>query len=252
MRILIAVCTLLFSNLTFSQTLVVGLSSVDYPPYYYSGENGLEGAAVTIAETLAGQLGYQLVYKRYPWKRVQKYLETGDIDMVLVYFKTPARARYVVYTDKPHLTETASLFTAKHLKLTFAVKLDQLSGYQFFGVRGYFYGEAYANAKYLKQGEVKDEPELVKRIANPHFDLVGVGNKPAIKYYARKLGLSGQFNFMSPAIFEGLNYFAFSKARLDAQLLAQNFSQALVGYMASDQYKQVLKRHGLTAPGEPK
>lgn len=244
---------LLFCSLSTSalaQTLTVGLSLADYPPYYFVGDKGLEGAAVDIAEDIAKDLGYNLSYKRYPWKRVQRNLQTGSVDMVLVYFKTPERAKDVVYTDQPHLSEKASLFVSTDMNVSFDGDLSSLVGYQFFGVRGYFYGDQYA---YVvpddKRGEVSDEPELVRRIANPHFKLIGVGNQPAIEFYAEQQGVGGKLKFLTPAIFEGYNYFAFSKARAEAETLAGSFSAALTDYMKTSRYQAILDQYGLSRPG---
>ncbi len=239
-----------FSVSAMAQTLTVGLSTADYPPYYFVGEKGLEGAAVNIAEDIAKELGYTLSYKRYPWKRVQLNLQTGDVDMVLVYFKTPERAKDVVYTDKPHVSEKASLFVSSNMDITFKGDLGALSGYQFFGVRGYFYGDQYAALAENHKGEVSDESELVRRVANPNFELIGVGNQPAIEFYARQQGLESKLKFLTPAIFEGYNYFAFSRARTDAEMIAQRFSKALKRYMTTRRYQVILRKYGLTRPGK--
>lgn len=250
MRYLLALFIFLSSSV-MAQTLHVGLSTADYPPYYFVGKgNKLEGAAVAIAEDLADQLGYSLQYQRYPWKRVQQNLKTGQVDMVLVYFKTPERAPDVVYTDQPHVSEKASLFVSSKVAISFDGALDNLKGVQFFGVRGYFYGDQYAALPESKKGEVSDESELVRRIANPNLELIGVGNQPAIEFYARQQGLSGKLKFLTPAIFEGYNYFAFSRARPDAEMIAQQFSDALKSYMKTDRYRSVLQQYGLTVPGE--
>lgn len=233
-----------------AQTLTVGLSQADYPPYYFVAGDVLEGAAVSIAEDIAAELNYTLVYKRYPWKRVQRNLKIGDVDMVLVYFKTPERAKDVVYTDQPHVSEKASLFVSSNMDITFNGDLNTLSAYQFFGVRGYFYGDQYAGLAENHKGDVSDESELVRRIANPNFELIGVGNQPAIEFYARQQGLESKLKFLTPAIFEGYNYFAFSRAHPDAERLANDFSSVLKNYMKSSKYRRILHKYGLSYPGK--
>lgn len=250
MRYLFSLLLFALSTSLMAQTLTVGLSMADYPPYYFSGPKGLEGAAVSIAEEVAQELGITLEYKRHPWKRVQRNLQTGDVDMVLVYFKTPERAKDVVYAHQPHVSEKASLFVSVDMNVPFDGDLNALGGYTFFGVRGYFYGDRYAAIPEDRRGEVSDEVELVRRIAKPKFDLIGVGNRPAIEFYARQQGLEPKLKFLSPAIFEGYNYFAFSRARPDAEQIAQRFSKVLDRYMKTERYRAVLKKYGLSLPGK--
>lgn len=238
------------ATLQANETLTVGLSTADYPPYYFVGDKGLKGAAVNIAEDIAAELNYKLVYKRYPWKRVQRNLHTGDVDLVLVYFKTSERAKDVVYTDRPHLSETASLFISSNMKISFNGNLETLNHHHFFGVRGYFYGERYASIPERNRGSVSDESELVRRIANPNFEMIGIGNKPTIEFYARQQGLESKIKFLTPAIFEGYNYFAFSRMRSDADLLALRFSKALDRYMKTKRYRAILNEYGLSYPAQ--
>lgn len=228
-----------------ADTLIVGLADADYPPFYYATDRGFEGAAVEIAEDLARATGHELTYKRYPWRRVQHNLNAGVVDMVILYFRTAEREQDVIYTDSPHLKERSSLFVPVHLDIQFNGELGSVSQYPFYGVRGYFYGDAYQQATFLDKFEVSNEPELIKKVANPRLNLVGIGNKPALEFYARKLGFEGQIRFLTPDLYEGDNYLAFSRTRKDARQLARAFSEQLSVYKKSKRYYQVLEKYGI-------
>ena len=79
-----------------ARELIVGVSETDYVPFYFEKEGRFMGAAAEIAQHLSKQLGHDLVFQRFPWKRVQYNLRIGRIDMVILYFKTEERARDVV------------------------------------------------------------------------------------------------------------------------------------------------------------
>lgn len=236
----------IFTVVTHAETLKVGLSDADYPPYYYVGKQGLEGAAVEIGEYLAKSLGYQLEYQRYPWKRVQHNLKLGVVDMVLLYFKTAERGKDVIYTDSPHLIEKAVLFGPDHLDIEFSGDLSSISQYEFYGIRGYYYGEQYKNASYLSKHEVRDEPELIRWIASDKRSFLGIGNPAAIEFYANKIGISDKIRFYQPALYEGENYFAFSRARTDAQQIADRFTQAFISFKQTSKYKEILQRYQIS------
>lgn len=237
---------LAFLQPLWADTLRVGLSNADYPPYYFEGEEGLEGAAIEIAEDLAHQLGYNLEYHRYPWKRVQYNLKTGVIDMVVLYFKTDERAKDVVYTQTSHLIERSSLVTPTHLKVQFDGDLNALKRFEFYGVRGYFYGDQFEHAEYLSKHHVRDEAELIRWVATEQRNFIGVGNKPALEFYARKLGLLDKIKFLKPAIHEGENYFAFSKKLPNAEGIALRFSSELDKYKETTRYKDILQRYQIS------
>lgn len=65
--------------------LVVGMPSVDWPPYVYTnGRGGFSGPLDDFAESVAGQLGLTLKYKSYPdYATAQQALLNGDADVLL-------------------------------------------------------------------------------------------------------------------------------------------------------------------------
>ena len=237
-----AVLILLFPLIAAADRLNVGLGELDYPPFYYVEDGELQGAAVDIAERVADNLGHDLEYHRFPWARVQYFLRIGQIDMVILYFKTEERAHDVVYTDAPHLFESSYLAVPEHLNVEFDGDLKDLSEFSFLAVRGYWHGEQFDQADYLNKIPVNNEEELLKSLATRR-NFIGVGNKPALSLYAEALGVSDKIRFLSPPIDRGPDYMAFSKAHPDAEALADEFTAALKDFMATDDYRAILDNY---------
>jgi len=240
------VCLSLFLVCTSSpaDTLTVGLSELDYPPFYYTDSSGqLNGAAIEIAEALAEDTGHQLIYQRVPWPRLQQMLKVGSIDMVVLYFKTEEREQDVIYTRMPHLNEKSYLVVPTHMDVEFDGNLMGLQQYDFFNVRGYSHGREYDHARYLKKHDVNNETELLHRIASGR-DFIGVGNRPALELYAEKENLTNDIRFLLPEIAQGANYIAFSRQLENARFLADQFSDRLETFRQSDQYIDILQRYG--------
>ncbi|MFC5706490.1 ATP-binding protein [Aeromonas eucrenophila] len=65
--------------------LVVGMVSVDWPPYVYTnGQGGFSGPLDDFAERVSNQLGLTLKYKGYPdYARAQQALIDGEADLLL-------------------------------------------------------------------------------------------------------------------------------------------------------------------------
>ena len=232
-----------FISQAHAEELMVGLAELDYPPFYYAGDDAMTGASIEIAEALADIAGHQLTYKRVPWKRLQKELQSGSLDMVILYMRTEERERDVFYTKEPYIFEESYLFVGKDHELTEAQDLNQLSGYDFFYVRGYSHGQAFDSASYLHKTEVKDELELIKRISSDR-PFIGVGSKPAIIYHAQQSGLGEEIKFLQPVLHRGENFMAVSRQVKGGEKIAADFSTAFTEFSKSPVYAEILKRYG--------
>ncbi len=230
-------------SLVRAETLVVGLSENDYPPFYYVEEGQYRGAAYDIATALADQLGYELEFKRFPWARVQKLLSVGKIDMMILYIRSPEREEAAAFTTVPHIRERSALFEEKGRGTSFDGNVTSLKGMKLTNVRGYSHGAAYDGAQFLDKHEVSDEKTLIRLVTHGRRDL-GVGNPPAIKFHAKRLGLADKVHFLEPMLDEAPNYFAFSRSRTDAEALAGKFSTAVEAFIKTPDYAGILKRYG--------
>ncbi|GLQ30323.1 substrate-binding periplasmic protein [Litoribrevibacter albus] len=224
-------------------TLKVGISETDYYPFYFEEGGKITGAAAEIVSALAEQLRYELTFKRFPWKRVQHNLASGKIDMVMLYFKTPERAKDVFYVEVPHIHESSSLITLKSRDIAFNGDINQLSSYKFGNVNGYWHGEAYSNHPTLVKRAFSSTTELLTVLKRGGID-IAVGNKPVLTQLANTMGLSDQFKFLEPKIDYAPDYIAFSKASPNAPKLVEEFSDALKKFLKSPEYKQILKKYG--------
>ena len=240
--ILIYISTLVLSFSASAKELMVGLANDDYAPYYYEYNGEYRGAALEVSEAVAEALGHKLVYLRAPWKRIQAYLRSGKIDMMILYSKTPERALDVIFTDTPHIYESSDLFVLKKSLIKHEGSLSDLKTYKFGNVRGYSHGIEYNNSKKLSKMQITNEQQLIRILIRGRID-IGVGSKPVIIRTAFHMGLMDKLRFLTPPIDVGANYIAFSKARKDAQELADEFSSQLKTYMKTDQYKAILQSY---------
>lgn len=225
-----------------SKELRVGLATLDYPPFYFETDGQFHGAALEIVQELATSLDHKLVFFRVPWKRLQSYLKDGSIDMMILYFKTTERATDVLYTEIPHIQESSDLFVLSGRNIPYKGSLDDVASFRFGNVKGYSHGNEYNNAKDLHKQQVNNEKLLLKILLNNRID-IGVGNKPVIIHYAKIMGLRDKIRFLDPPIDVGSNYIAFSKARDDAQQLANEFSTELKAFVKTKKYMDILSEY---------
>jgi len=247
----VGICRLVFlgllalhANLSQAKELKVGVGNLSYPPYYFEENGRLTGAVIEISQHVAAKLGHTLVFEQYPWPRVQFYLRNGNVDLVVLYFKTPARQEFVTYTDVPHIYDSSYLVKKKGVAIPFDGDLAGLEAYVFGSVRGYAYGRAYDNAHQLRKQKVGDEKQLIRILLHGRVDLA-VGSKAVISAQAMAAGVLDKLVFLRPAIEIAPAYFAFSKANVDSPKLAQEFSAEIRKFVKTQKYQKILKKYSL-------
>ncbi len=225
-----------------ARELKVGIDS--YPPYYFEQEGRVKGAMIEIAQHIASQLGHTLVFKKYPWPRVQAQLRYGGIDMIMLYFKTQEREKYAVYTDTPHLYDSSYLVTRKDAKVNYDGDLSTLKNYRFGNIRGYSHGIKYDNETMLSKHKAADEKQLIRMLLKGRID-IAVGNKAVMTLHAESYGVLDQIEFLNPAIDRAPAFFAFSRQVSDSKQLAAQFSIAVKQFIATEQYRRILAKYAV-------
>lgn len=243
-RLFVVGLLVLHASLSHARELKVGVGSINYPPYYFEENGRLTGAAIEISQHIAARLSHTLVFEQYPWPRVQSYLRNGNIDLVILYFKTPARQEFAIYTDTPHIYDSSYLVKKKGAAISFDGDLASLGDYVFGSVRGYAYGDDYDNAHQLRKQKVGDERQLIRILLHGRVDLA-VGSKAVISAHAKTAGVLDDLVFLRPAIEIAPAYFAFSKANADSTKLAQEFTAEIRKFVSTQEYQQILKKYSL-------
>jgi len=227
-----------------AKELKVGIGLINYPPYYFEQDGVMHGAVFDISQHIADKLGHTLVFEKLPWPRIQLYLRQGSIDMLMLYFKTPEREKSVIYTDTPHIYDTSYLFIKKGADIHYNGNFNSMLDYHFGHVRGYSHGIEYDNASQITKQLAGEEKQLIRMLLNDRID-VAVGNKAVIGLHAREEGGFDKLFFLTPPIDKAPAYFAFSKAKGDANTLADEFSKQVKALITTKKYQQILAEYGL-------
>ncbi|WP_374764652.1 substrate-binding periplasmic protein [Yunchengibacter salinarum] len=228
-----------------ADTLYMGLAAQDYPPFYYRAEGRYEGAAVELARAAADRLGHELVFQRYNFARLQQLLRVGEVDGLILYFRSQDREKGAVYVDESHISETSSVFVRADADVAFDGDLSVLDGKRVARVRGYYHGAAFAEASEIDKQNVRDEEALIRAVLDGSVD-AGVGNRPALMFHARLMEVADQLRFLTPVIDRAPDYIAFSPQLSGSQALAKDFTQAIRVIKQSPRYDAILEKYGFT------
>ncbi len=224
--------------------LRVATEDSDYYPFYFMKEGRYMGATVEIIQKIAGSLGYEVTFHKYPWSRALKYVETGRLDMMIQCFRTPERSEKMIFADGPTLSEANHLFVKKGSDISFASNLKDMTGYKFGAVRNYSYGNAFDNADYLGAYRTNGEKILIKMLIGKRFD-IAIGSAPSIIKHAKELKVSDQIVFLEPPVEKTPAYMAFSKKMTNVHAIVREFSEELKKFKRTEEFRQIIKKYYL-------
>ena len=121
------------------ETSEVKLGAFVYPPFYVEQNGQVEGMAVEIIEDLFERLHLNWNLTMYPLKRALKYMETGELDAIVILIKNPERAEYIAFTA-PVITVRGLIWSAADRGAIEFAQLSDLSQYKLGVTLGYSYG----------------------------------------------------------------------------------------------------------------
>lgn len=195
-----------------------------YPPFFMYDANGkMTGLAIELAEALLKEAGCSPVYISLPFARSLKYLESGQLNLMLNLSITEERKAYIKYIG-PQLDETVVLVILKGTNY----KLNSLDDLKKFpkpiGVeRGKVYGKAF-DLKREKDYSFRDKIDEVSDLLSNEKKLFSgriscfLGYGYSIFYKMRTDPLYKNFSVHPFIINQDWVYFGFSKQSVSDEL----------------------------------
>jgi polar amino acid transport system substrate-binding protein len=157
-----------------SRTLTV--ASSEWPPFIMvDGQGRMSGIDIDLIQALERHTGLQFIVKIYPWGRVLRYAEVGEIDMVFSIAKTLERERYVEYLSPPYIACPPAFYARPDLA-------GQIRNYQDLGAHqvGYVLKSAhfarFDNDEQLDKHGVPTETQLLGMLMRDHLQVMVSGS----------------------------------------------------------------------------
>ncbi len=115
----------------------------DYPPWNWESQGQIQGACADVTRELFGRLGVKVDLSYVgPWKRCQKAVEKGDVDVNICAFINPERQTYSTFTATPMGYNQNAVFVKKGNEFPFTQWAD-LKGKRAAMVLGVSIGQAF-------------------------------------------------------------------------------------------------------------
>lgn len=165
MVVMIIFC--LFVSSAHSDDILTSCGDMDYPPFTYSEKlvdskdtvdlvtgDPITGVCAEVLQLIFGELGIK-VDSRYVgnWKRCQKRVEDGTVDMIMGAYKTKEREEIYLYPETPIAPDPVTIFVWKGREFKFD-QWDDLKGKRAGIARGVSVGDSFG--KWLKENATID------------------------------------------------------------------------------------------------
>ncbi len=220
-------------------TLVTG----EWPPY--TSEHLENYGAITEIISIAFQeIGQEIEYKFYPWRRGFDLVKKGKAWAIFPYFYTEERTKHVFYSDTLFSGRTKFFYYKKKKDYTFDT-LDDLKNYKVGGIIGYFYEKDFKKAG-LQINYSVDEFSSFKKLMSGRTELSPldevVGWQLITIHFPEERHNFGVLD--KPLHVGGLHLLASKKYSGSKELLEQ-FDAALRKLKNNGTYDTILSKYGI-------
>lgn len=237
--------TLLLMSIAFFSTNVYSKAvdnltcySTVFAPFVLEQEGQVKGIDVDVIKEVGRRLGINVEFKLMPWKRLENFIKSGEIDCVAAYFQTPERMKYMDFTHIPLHMTAYTLFARKEDARNYS-SLEDLKTWKIGVNRGFKTTPEFEEALYngwVEKYEVTNDMQSFSMLEKGRLTAV-LTNYHVGLYNIRELGLKDIVPIF-PSIRTAPAYFVLSKKK-NLGYLVQKFDEALFEVLKDGTYKKI-------------
>lgn len=233
-------------QLVFGEELSIVRGDGQYPPNEMIINGKLKGVHIDLVREIAAILNIKIIFRSEPWKRAISMIKNGEADAITYISKSPEREAFTYFLEGNIISYTENVFIAwkgEEKLIKYDGNLEKLKPYRIGTLRGYFYGEEFDKAQYLKKHVVDKMEQIVGLLRIKRIDLAIV-NVTDFKYEFKEDPMIKNIIFLKPYFSKLPNYIGFSKVKNHEQL-AKQFSETMNAFKQTEKYYVILERYGL-------
>jgi len=238
MRSLSLLLLLLLSPLLAAESWRV-VGDEQFAPYSFvtQFDDTPRGVDVEMVAAVMQEAGIDYRLRLYPWERVKRMLERGEVEMAFQFVGTPERrARYQLVG--PLRTGSTVFMTTAKTSIRDWQALDDLSPFVIGQVRGYAYESAFDQADLRRDTSAQNPRQLISMLLAGRIDII-VGDRTQLLYFVQEQRAQEQVRILPRALVEMPRYVAFAK---DDEQRARRFAAALEKVRSSGRLEQILRK----------
>jgi len=191
-----------------------------WPPFRIHNNNNYTGIDFDLWKEVEKRLNLKIKFIRYPWSRILRNLEHGDIDAMSGLAKRKNREVYMHYTSPSYYTCSTVFYVQKGNKHLIK-KYEDLYKYSIAYVNNSAYFKRFDEDTKLNKFPITSEIQLIRMLERGRVKVI-IGTDCQADYEIKKLGFKDKFE---KALFKPKNsvdlYIAISKKSAFAKELNQ-------------------------------
>lgn len=211
----------------------------------------VRGLDVEIAQALANKMNCELHFTQATWVDLLRYLQEGDVDMLMGASRTSEREQYAFFSE-PYREEQFVVFVRSEEQRHFnGMSLEELldSEYRLGIVDSYYYGDDFQRL-YEQEREQMDDPRFVSAMMS-EFNLVrlldrdidGFIEDPVVGHsLIRRKGLGEYIGVSDIKLSSSEVYIMLSRENLDDDML-ESVNNALEAIQSSGEHDAIMERY---------
>ncbi|AVO54412.1 ABC transporter substrate-binding protein [Ectopseudomonas mendocina] len=223
MRYLLLALLVTSTSLAAEPWRVVG--DEQFAPYSFvtTEDDTPRGLDVELVDAVLREAKVNYDIRLYPWERVKRMLDRGEVQMAFQFAGTPLRQQQYELVGPLRSGSTVFMTTAK-TALSDWKSLDDLSPYVIGQVRGYAYEENFDRADLARDTTAQNPRQLVSMLLAGRIDII-VGDRVQLQYFVREQRAQEQVRILPRPLIQMPRFVAFAKGDSER---ARQFSEALV------------------------
>jgi len=223
MRYLLLALLITSTSLAAEPWRVVG--DEQFAPYSFvtAEDDTPRGLDVELVDAVLREAKVNYDIRLYPWERVKRMLDRGEVQMAFQFAGTPLRQQQYELVGPLRSGSTVFMTTAK-TALSDWKSLDDLSPYVIGQVRGYAYEENFDRADLARDTTAQNPRQLVSMLLAGRIDII-VGDRVQLQYFVREQRAQEQVRILPRPLIQMPRFVAFAKGDSER---ARQFSEALV------------------------
>ena len=196
-----------------------------------------QGLDVELVRAVMDEAGQAYNLRLYPWERVKRMLNRGEVVMAFQFAGTPERmAQYQL--AGPIRTGSTVFMTRQAIAIQDWQSLEDLQPYVIGQVRGYSYEANFDQADLSRDSSAQNPRQLVSMLLAGRIDII-VGDRTQLLYFVREQRAQEQVRILPRPLVEMPRYVAFAK---DDTARAKQFSAALQRLKDAGKLTAIYKR----------
>lgn len=237
MRYLLLALLLLSTSLAAQPWRVVGDEQFAPCSFVTAEDDTPRGLDVELVDAVLREAQVPYEIRLYPWERVKRMLDRGEVQMAFQFAGTPQRQAQYELVGPLRSGATVFMTTAK-TAISDWQTLDDLSPYVIGQVRGYAYEENFDRADLARDTSAQNPRQLVSMLLAGRIDII-VGDQAQQLYFIREQRAQEQVRALPRPLIQMPRFVAFAKGDTER---ARLFSEALVRLRNTGKLDEIQRR----------